>query len=243
MRKILCAIIDDEYPARTLLKNYISKFPHLELTGAFKSPLEALPLIQEDRIDLVFLDIQMPDITGVEFLKAFHLKKTMVVITTAYPEYALEGYQLDVIDYLLKPFAFERFVQSVQKAGERFRLMTESSPIQSEASLSLKQEFTIIKADHKTYRVNLTEIIFVEGLREYVTFHCINQKLISLESLRNLEETLAPNGFLRVHKSFIINKTHVKALYGNQLQMHNTSATIPIGQSYRESVKRQLFGE
>ncbi len=243
MRKILCAIIDDEYPARTLLKNYISKFPHLELAGTFKSPLEALPLIQEGRIDLVFLDIQMPDITGVEFLKAFHLKKIMVVITSAYPEYALEGYQLDVLDYLLKPFAFERFVQSVQKAGERFRLLTENRLSQSDSILSPKQEFIIVKADHKTYRVNLPEIIFVEGLREYVTFHCINQKLISLESLRNLEEALAPNGFLRVHKSFIINKMHVKALYGNQLQMHNASALIPVGQSYRESVKKQLFNE
>jgi len=112
---IRCVIIDDEFPARSLLKNYISKFPHLELAGTFKSPLEALPALQGGKIDLAFMDIQMPEISGMDFLKTFHLKNILVVITSAYPQYALEGYELDVIDYLLKPFSFERFVNRYRK--------------------------------------------------------------------------------------------------------------------------------
>jgi DNA-binding LytR/AlgR family response regulator len=238
---ISCAIIDDEYPARMLLKSYIAKFPHLKLIGIFKSPLEVLPLLQEGQIDLIFLDIQMPDISGVEFLRAFHLKKTMVVITSAYPEYALEGYQLDVIDYLLKPFAFGRFAQAVRRAGERIQLREGNLTSIVKEEVVREQEYIIVKADHKTFRINTADILFIEGLREYVTFHCLNQKLISLESLKKLEETLPKQSFLRVHKSYIVNKNQVKTLYGNQLQMHNTSLQIPIGSSYRDMVKKTLF--
>lgn len=238
--KIRCVIIDDEFPARALLKDYIERFPHLELTGSFKSPLEALPLLQSGGVDLVFLDIQMPEISGMDFLKAFQLKNILVVITSAYPEYALEGYQLDVIDYLLKPFAFERFVQSVQKAGDRLQKSnSDSSPAAS--GFAENSEFIVVKADHKSYRVNVADILFIEGMREYVTFHCLNQKLVALESLKNLVEQLPSGLFLRVHKSYIVNRQQVKALYGNQLQLHNTDKTVPIGQSYRDEVRRELF--
>jgi DNA-binding LytR/AlgR family response regulator len=238
--KIRCIIIDDEFPARSLLKDYISRFPHLELAGSFKSPLEALPLLQSGEADLVFLDIQMPEISGMDFLKAFNLKKTLVVITSAYPQYALEGYQFDVIDYLLKPFSLERFVQAVQKAGERMQI-TSAATGHIPNKPELEMDYIIVKADHKSYRVKISEIIFIEGLREYVAFHCFNQKLVSLESLKKLVEILPSGIFMRVHKSFIVNKTHIKALYGNQLQLHNTSVAVPIGQSYRDEVRKNLF--
>ncbi|MBN1924293.1 MAG: response regulator transcription factor [Prolixibacteraceae bacterium] len=237
--KIRSAIIDDEFPARSLLKDYISKFPHLELTGSFKSPLEALPALQSGKVDLVFLDIQMPEISGMDFLKAFHLKDLMVIITSAYPQYALEGYELDVIDYLLKPFSFERFVQSVQKAGERMQ-KTGNSFDYGDGASSLPR-YIVVKADHKSYRVDTSQILFVEGLREYVAFHCIDQKLVSLNSLKNVLEVLPADAFMRVHKSFIVNRHQVKALYGNQLQLQHTSKTVPIGQMYRDEVRGKLF--
>ncbi|PWE00467.1 LytR/AlgR family response regulator transcription factor [Marinilabilia rubra] len=238
--KIRCVIIDDEFPARALLKDFIERFPHLELAGAFKSPLEALPLLQSGKANLVFLDIQMPEISGMEFLKAFNLRDILVVITSAYPEYALEGYQLDVIDYLLKPFSFERFVQSVQKAGSRLQ-KSNPAEIKGGAVSDPSNEYVIVKADYKSYRVKISDILFIEGMREYVTFHCVNQKLVSLESLKNLMESLPANVFMRIHKSFIVNRNQVKALYGNQLQLLNTEKTVPIGQSYREEVKKNLF--
>ncbi|WP_462319758.1 LytR/AlgR family response regulator transcription factor [Marinilabilia sp.] len=237
---INCVIIDDEFPARSLLKGYISKIPNIELTGSFKSPLEAVPLLQSGQIDLVFLDIQMPEMSGMEFLKAFQLRHTLVVITSAYSQYALEGYQLDVIDYLLKPFDFERFVQTIQKAGDR--LHKEVANGKEKSSVSAEQSFLVIKANHKTYRVRLEDILFIESLREYVVFHCVNQKLVSLHSLKNLADNLPSHRFLRVHKSFIVNRDQVKALYGNQLQFHITEKVVPIGQSYREEVKKRLFG-
>jgi len=237
--KIRCVIIDDEFPARSLLKDYISKFPHLELAGTFKSPLEALPALQGGKVDLAFLDIQMPEISGMDFLKTFHLKNILVVITSAYPQYALEGYELDVIDYLLKPFSFERFVQSVQKAGER--MQNKAGYAENASSSGSSPACIVVKADHKSYRVDTSRILFVEGLREYVAFHCIDQKLVSLDSLKNLLEVLPSDSFMRVHKSFIVNRNQVKALYGNQLQMHYTSKTVPIGQLYREEVRKKLF--
>lgn len=236
--KIRSAVIDDEFPARSLLSDYISKIPHLELAGSFKSPLEALPLLQSGEVDLVFLDIQMPEISGMDFLKAFHLKNILVVITSAYPQYALEGYELDVIDYLLKPFPFERFVQSVKKAGERMQNSGISSGYTQGSS---SPTYIIVKADYKSYRVETSQILFLESLREYVAFHCVDQKLVSLDSLKNLLDVLPTDTFLRVHKSFIVNRYQVKALYGNQLQMHHTSKTVPIGQMYREEVREKLF--
>lgn len=164
----------------------------------------------------------------------------MVVITSAYSQYALEGYQLDVIDYLLKPFDFERFVQTIQKAGNR--LFKEAVTGKSKFPDSSHQSFLVIKADHKTYRVRLEDILFIESLREYVAFHCVNQKLVSLDSLKNLTENLPSDRFMRVHKSFIVNRDQVKALYGNQLQLHISEKVVPIGQSYREEVKKRLFG-
>ena len=237
---IRCVIIDDEFPARSLLKDYITKFPHLELVGAFKSPLEALPALQSGSVDLAFLDIQMPEISGMDFLKSFHLKNILVVITSAYPEYALEGYELDVIDYLLKPFSFERFVQSVQKAGERLQSRTTDNNLLVQ-NFQHEQEYIIVKANHKSYRVKVSDILFIESLREYVAYHCIDQKLVSLDSLKKLIETLPSEVFMRVHKSYIVNRLQVKALYGNQLQMHHTSKVVPIGQSYRDEVRKSLF--
>ncbi len=242
--KIKCIIVDDEFPARILLKEFIEKVPNLELVGNFKSGLEALPVIQNGGIDLMFLDIQMPDITGVNFLKML-THKPLVVFTTAYSEYAIESYQLDVLDYLLKPFSFDRFMQAVGKA--MLRLAPAPQPVtlkteQTEDELSPMKDLMLVKADHKIHRIKYNSIIYIEGLREYVTIFCENgEKIITLESLRNLEATLPTNMFMRIHKSYIVRIDKIKALYGSQLKIEGVQAYIPIGKSYKDMVQKTLF--
>lgn len=251
--RIHCLIVDDEFPARILLKEFIEKVPNLELVESCKSGLEALPIIQEGKVDLMFLDIQMPDITGVNFLKMLPVRP-LVVFTTAYSDYAIESYQLDVLDYLLKPFSFDRFMQCIGKAMQRMADRkpqasdTSAAPQPSDASEpdeaakeSPNDGVLIVKADHKIHRIKYSNITYIEGLREYVTIHCPGEKIITLESLRNLEETLPQTMFMRVHKSYIVRIDKIKALYGAQLKLEGVEPYIPIGKSYKDIVQEKLF--
>lgn len=242
--KIKCIIVDDEFPARILLKEFVEKVPTLELLGCYKSGIEAMPTIQEGEVDLMFLDIQMPDITGVNFVKML-TKKPFVVFTTAYSEYAIESYQLDVLDYLLKPFSFDRFMQAVGKAMSR---MQQAQPVAPSVELHTAvaepadepaDDFILVKADHKIHRIKFDSILYIEGLREYVTIYCKNdEKIITLESLKNLEDTLPQNMFLRIHKSFIVRLDLIKSLYGNQISIEGVKSYLPIGKSYVDIVKK-----
>jgi len=227
--KIKCAIIDDEELARALLEQYISKIPQLELVGQYKNPLEFLDLTNSQQVDLLFLDIQMPEITGTEFLKSLR-QKPVVVFTTAYPEYALEGYQLDVADYLVKPFSFDRFLHSVQKVSQ---LIEHHSPA---------PDLLVINAGHKTFRVNVNDVLYIEGLREYVSYFTSDgQRIVALESLKKLEENLLPKDkFIRVHKSYIININRAKVIEGNTISIGDKK--IPIGASYKEATIKKLIG-
>lgn len=249
--KIRCLIVDDEFPARILLKEFIEKVPNLELVESCKSGLEALPIIQDGKVDLMFLDIQMPDITGLNFLKMLPVRP-LVVFTTAYSDYAIESYQLDVLDYLLKPFSFDRFMQCIGKAmqrmGDRRNAAAQPAIADDETPVSLQQMpadvndgVLIVKADHKIHRIKYSDIIYIEGLREYVTIYCPGEKIITLESLRNLEETLPPTMFIRVHKSYIVRIERIKALYGAQLKLDGVEPYIPIGKSYKDVVQEKLF--
>lgn len=237
---IKCLIVDDEQLARSLLEGYIKKLPHLSLVGSCKSSLEAMAVLQNETIDLILLDIQMPDLTGIEFLKTLN-RKPLIMFTTAYKEYAIEGYELDVIDYLLKPISFERFVQGINKVCERVNSRKQNLPNQTSENIEKKNtnDYLLLKADYKTYRVKYDEIFYIEGLREYVTYYTTQRKIVVLESLKKLEETLPVDTFLRVHKSFIVNTNKVKSLYGNQLEVDGKY--IPIGKTYLESVKAKLF--
>lgn len=234
--KIRCIIIDDEYPARELLKGYIDKVSTLELIGSFKNPVEALNKLQTDTADLIFLDIQMPELSGIEFLKTFPHKPN-VIFTTAYSDYALTGYELNVIDYLLKPISFDRFLLAVQKAVELIKL--QKGITQKSFGEQSVKDFITIKADHKIYKVEINDILYIEGMREYVVYYTEKGKIISLESLKNLEKKFPGNQFIRVHKSFIINRNKVKSLYGNQLEIEEK--LIPIGKSYREQALEKIF--
>ena len=225
--KLKVVIVDDEQLARQLLKDYVARIPGLELVGECKNALETLKMVQDNEVDLLLLDIQMPDLTGIDLLKVIKHKPS-VIFTTAYQEFAIEGYELDVVDYLLKPIAFERFVQAVNKVNtlQNIRSTNETLPDSS--------KYITLKADHRIYKVLLDDISHIEGLREYVTFHTRDKKIIVLESLKKLEEQLPPSQFKRVHKSFIVNTTRIDTLYGNQLELGELK--IPIGQSYKEEV-------
>lgn len=202
--------------------------------------MEAMQALRENNIDLMFLDIQMPDLTGVEFLKTLN-NKPVVIFTTAYQEYALEGYELDVIDYMLKPISFERFIQGVNKAMDLISLKNQKSTKDTIESKPENREadFINLKADYKIYKVKLDDILFIEGLKEYVTFHTESRKYIVLESLKNLEIKLPSNKFIRVHKSYIVNIEKIDSLYGNTIEIGENE--IPIGKSYSEDVKKKLF--
>ncbi len=242
--KLNCIVIDDEFPARELLKDFIGKVPNLELLGSFSSPLSALSVLQSNTVDLMFIDIQMPEISGIDFLKTM-TKKPLVVITSAYQEYALEGYTLDVMDYLLKPFSFDRFMQSVNKAFQR-KWSNEPQaavhePTETVTPAEPVKNHILVKADYKIYRFKFDNIICVEGMREYVTYYCEGEKVVALESLRNLEAQLPSSAFLRVHKSYIINIDKITTFYGNQIQLKGLSKYVPIGKSYKEAVNKRLM--
>lgn len=241
MKTLNCLIVDDEELARMLLENFVSRLPHLNLVGKCANPFEAMQILQEHRVDLIFLDIQMPEMTGTEFLKTLR-QRPLVIFTTAYSEYAMEGYELDVVDYLLKPFSFERFMQAVNKASQRLKLeqgVGESQPTTAE-NMPAENEYILVKSEHKVYRVLWKDILYIQSMREYVAYYTATEKrILSLGSLKGLEKELPDSLFMRIHKSYIIAKNKVKALEGNMV--HIGEEKIPIGASYREVVLKDLF--
>ncbi|MFT5821947.1 MAG: DNA-binding LytR/AlgR family response regulator [Crocinitomix sp.] len=228
-----CIIIDDEQLARNLVESYVNKTPFLELIGCYKSGVDALTVIREKEIDLIITDIQMPDLLGTDLIKSL-IEKPLVIFTTAYQDYAIEGFELEAVDYLLKPFAFDRFLKAAQKANELFDLRK----IKME-SPEFKTDYLTVKADHKLYKILYSDIKYIEGMREYVSFHISTGRITALMSLKSLEEKLPSKHFIRCHKSFIVNKNIVSALDSGSLILGEKS--IPIGQSYKEKVVASIF--
>ncbi|MFN0015086.1 MAG: LytR/AlgR family response regulator transcription factor [Saprospiraceae bacterium] len=237
MKPIRCLVVDDEELARALLQNYIGRVPNLELAAACANPLEAVGVLQQQGIDLLFLDIQMPELTGIEFLRTL-TSKPLVIFTTAYAEFALDGYALDVTDYLLKPFSFERFLQAVNKASTLLQARSGNLNANKETE-QLAKDFILVKADHKVHRIKLDDIRFIQGMREYVAFHTPSGRLLSLNALKNLEEELPEERFIRIHKSYIVAIDKIDTLEGNMV--HVGKEKLPIGASYRDMVIRRVF--
>lgn len=235
--KIRCAIVDDEFLARQYLTDYVSKIPFLELVGDFDSPLKVIDLIKKGYIDLLFLDIQMPDITGLDFLKTLD-KQPHVVFTTAYKEYALEGYELNISDYLLKPFSFDRFLKAVNKVSEAME-GNKNESVADQPAPKLYDDYLTIRADRKHYKINYDDLIYIEGQKAYVTFHTINKKVTALASLKELEEKLPEKQFIRIHKSFIVSIKFIDTLEGNIVEINNEK--LPVGKSYKGDVEK-VFG-
>ncbi len=237
MKPIRCLLVDDEELARALLQNYIGRLPNLEVAASCANPLEAMSVLQQQTIDLLFLDIQMPELTGIEFLRTL-THKPLVIFTTAYSEFALDGYALDVTDYLLKPFSFERFLQAVNKAVTMLQARAGNNSAPKEPEMPVK-DYLLVKADHKVHRIKLDDIRYIQSMREYVAYHTAAGRLLSLNSLKNLEEELPPERFIRIHKSYIVAIDKIDTLEGNLV--HVGKEKLPIGANYREAVVRRVF--
>ncbi|WP_423999979.1 LytR/AlgR family response regulator transcription factor [Maribacter sp. IgM3_T14_3] len=224
MNSINCIVVDDEELARALLITYIEKLDFLNLVGEAENPLEALQLMKKHDVDVLFLDIQMPEIKGTDFAKMVD-SNTKIIFTTAYSQYALEGYELNAIDYLLKPITFERFVTAVNK-------------VKTNKTVDKSDSFTI-KSGYDLHKVKFEDIQYIISDSEYVTFHMANKKIISNQRLKALEQELPSAMFMRVHRSYIINKSSVTGLKGRDLML--SDVIIPVSDSYYDKVKDEVF--
>jgi len=228
---ISCLIVDDEPLARNLLSDYVKKIPSLELKGTSEGPLQALEVLKTTPVDLLFLDIQMPEITGIGLMKVLP-KKPMVIFTTAYSEYALDGYELDVVDYLLKPISFERFLKAVNKVQAR---ITTTQPA---AAQPTADDFIFVKDGTKLVKIMINDILYVEGLKDYVTIHTKTQKVVSLQRLKSLEEQLPASLFARIHNSFIVSLRAITSIHKNEVEIG--TAFLPVGETFKKSFKEAI---
>jgi two-component system LytT family response regulator len=234
---ISCLIVEDEPLARNLLTEYVRKVSYLNLVKACSGPLEAMDVLRTTSVDLLFLDVQMPEITGISFLKSLQ-KKPLVILTTAYSEYALEGYELDITDYLLKPITFERFLKAVDKANQR---LSTGIPVQSDKPASeTPSPFIFVKDGTKLVKIRWDDILYVEGLKDYVTIHTRTQKVISLQRLKVLEEQLPTDKFIRVHNSFIVALDAIDSVHKDKIQIGN--ASVPVGDTYKKAFREFIEG-
>jgi two-component system, LytTR family, response regulator len=233
---INCLIIDDEQPAIDILAAYIENASYLNLVASTTSSVKGLELVNEHKIDLIFLDIQMPNITGIEFIKAIN-GQCKVIFTTAYNQYAMEGFELDVIDYLLKPIPLDRFLKATQKAKLFFENTNGVNNIFTEAN------FLVVQGDSKgkLIKIEIDEIDYIEGMGNYVAFYCGGKKILSLINMKDLEENLTYKNFIRVHKSFIVPFSNIAGVDANDILLkRNSNTLIAIGRAYKEIFLEKL---
>jgi len=230
--KLNCVIVEDEPLARNLMIDYVSKVPSLNLIEACSSPLAVIDVLRNNSVDIMFLDVQMPELTGISLLKALK-KRPLVILTTAYSEYALEGYELDVADYLLKPITFERFLRAVEKVTER--LEKQGVPVVEKILPDAAQSFVFVKDGTKLVKIRLEDVLYVEGLKDYVTIHTRTQKIVSLQRLKVLEDQLPAEKFIRIHNSFIVALDAIDVIHKGDVQIG--TVIIPIGETYKKSFR------
>ena len=229
-------IVDDEYLARKLLQDYVSKVESLQLVATCSNAFEAMEALANNTVDIMLLDIQMPDLTGLELVKGLE-KKPAVIFTTAYSEYAVDAFNLAVVDYLLKPFDFPRFFQAVRKAIGNVQPKAEETTKQA-ADISKSNDFITVKADYKLYKINYDDLLFIEGQHEYVTFHTTQRRITALFALKDLEELLPKDRFVRVHKSYIVSFKHIQDLDKSDVTVAGNK--VPVGASYRDDLLARL---
>ena len=223
-----CLIVDDEPLALDLLESYVSRTPFLHLVAQCDSAVKALAVIEEEPVDLVFLDIQMPGVTGIEFAHDVP-KTTLIIFTTAYTEFALDSYEVDAVDYLVKPIEFERFRKAVDKALNYYSLLTNG---EKEDIEQVEDDYLFVKSERRYFKVNFEDILFIEGLKDYVILQLTDQRVITKMSLKAIHEQLPRHTFFRINKSYIVNTLHINSFDNNDvfIRMHE----IAIGNSYRE---------
>lgn len=228
-----CVIIDDEPLAVDLLKDFVSKVDSLELVSTFNNAIDAVSFINQTNIDLIFLDIEMPHFSGIEFLNTIE-KKPLIIFTTAYSDYAVEGFNLGAVDYLVKPIPFHRFLKSVVRAQQVFNPAAAVQSISENASPESEQDFMFVRAEYENIKMNFSDILFIEGLKDYVKIYTTDNKFIlTLISLIKLENLLSSKGFSRIHRSYIINIKHVKSIQKNKVLI--SDKRIPISESYKNA--------
>ncbi len=232
--KLNCLIIDDEPFARKGLEEHVQEIDFLHCVASCENALKAASYLNEQKIDLIYLDIHMPKVSGIDFLKALK-NPPLTIFTTAYSNYALEGYTLDVIDYLVKPITFERFLKASQKAMEYFQLK-----MRAENNNTPPVDYFFVRCDRKFEKVFFRDVSYVEGLQNYAVIHVADRKLITYITLTSLENQLPKDQFLKVHKSFLISVPHVKAIEGDEIILEN--ARIPISRTLRDQVVQQILG-
>lgn len=230
---IRCIVVDDEPMALQLIADYVQRTPFLRLSGQTTDPMEAIDMVQQGLADLLFLDIQMPELTGLQLMKVIG-HKCKVIITTAYPDYALEGYEFDVIDYLLKPITFDRFLVAAHKAKERLAPQipaTAAAPADSPATGHI-----FVRTEYRIQKIDLADILYLEGLRDYVAIHTPSGKVLTQQSMRSFQEQLPDSNFIRVHKSYLIAIDKIRFIERNRIVI--ADSYIPVGETYQEAVRR-----
>ncbi len=231
---ISCMIVDDEQHAIDLLKRHISQTPFLDLVETTTNPVKALQVLHEKKIDLIFLDVQMPEMSGIEFMQSIN-GRSKVILTTAYSQYALEGFDHEVVDYLLKPISFARFIKGAQRALSLIK------PAAQE-----EHEYVLVKTEQKgkLLKINLKDVVYIEGLKNYVGFLTRQgERIIALLNMKDLEDRLPTDRFVRTHKSFMVAVPYIILIEGNTVGMEFTNVRIPIGDTYREAFLRQMKGK
>jgi len=228
MRKLRCIIVDDEPIARKVLQEFIEQVPFLEATGQFENALKAEAFLKSNAVDLMLLDIEMPRLSGLDFLKNLAVQP-MVILSTAFPQYALEGYELDIIDYLLKPVAFTRFLKAVQKAREYAGLKDAASPAGT-------HPWIFVRSDKRIEKVELSNILYIESLGNYVNIYTENKKMIVYLTLKGLEAQLPATDFIRIHQSFLVATSKIEAIEDNMVLIKGKP--LPISRHYRDTLMR-----
>jgi len=227
--------LDDEPLALKLVTGYIKKTPFLELAGEFDNPISAMAFLEQESVDLIYLDIHMPDLSGTEFARTLN-SNTKIIFTTAYEKYALEGFKLDAVDYLLKPFSYEEFLLASQKARKVIELEHKAAATSIEAN----SEFLFLKSDYKIRRINFNDIIYIEGLKDYIKVYLAGEKkpILSLSTLKNIEEKLPSSSFMRVHRSFIVNLNKIQTIERFRIIFDET--LIPVSDQYKDKFQQFL---
>lgn len=226
MKKLSCIIVDDEPIARKILQEFTEQVPYLDLIGTFESAMKAEEFLKGNQPDIIFLDIEMPKLSGLQMLKRVHVE-SLVIVTTAFPQYALDGYELDIIDYLLKPFALNRFLKAVQKAKDFYEMKRQSGNTQLPS-------YIFIKSEKRIEKVELSEILYAEVLGNYITIYTDRKAIVAYLTMKSLEGQLPPDDFIKIHQSFLVNRCKIESLEGNDLKVGSKS--LPISRNYRESV-------
>lgn len=228
MKKLSCIIVDDEPVARKILHEFVEQVPFMDMQGKFENAMKAEAFLKNNAVDMIFLDIEMPKVSGLQLLQKMHIE-SMVILTTAFPQYALEGYELDIIDYLLKPFALSRFLKAVQKAKDYHEMKTRTAG-------ALPSSYIFIKSDKRIEKIELHDMLYAESVGNYVSVYTDGKKIIAYLTMKSLESQLPADEFIKIHQSYLVNCSKIDAIEGNEIKIGGKS--LPISRNYRDLVMK-----